>query len=184
MASFIHDLTTGAARTAHAAYVSALCAKPQAKPGEKLPLEVHVKETEPGKPFALELTGKNIIVGVPGAFTPSCSSQAPAYIEKYEEFKAKGIREIFIVTVNDAYVTKAWKEKLAPDGTPVRFIADDQGVFVASLGLIFDATLGLGVPRSKRFVVITDGDKIEKVIVEENPSEVKVTAATSVLAQL
>lgn len=62
MASFLHDLTTGAARTAHAAYVSALCAKPQAKPGEKLPLDVHVKENEPGKPFALELTGKNIIV--------------------------------------------------------------------------------------------------------------------------
>lgn len=62
MASFLHDLTTGAARTAHAAYVSALCAKPQAKPGDKLPLDVHVKENEPGKPFALELTGKNIIV--------------------------------------------------------------------------------------------------------------------------
>jgi hypothetical protein len=153
MASLLHDLTTGAARTAHAAYVSALCAKPQVKPGEKLPLEVHVKETDPGKSFALELTGKNIIVrldlfpsigsadpdlltevGVPGAFTPSCSSQAPAYIEKYEEFQAKGIKEIFILTVNDAYVTKcvpnifvphsltsrnirAWKEKLAPGGT-------------------------------------------------------------------
>lgn len=73
-------------------------------------------------------------MGVPGAFTPACSSQAPAYIEKYEEFKAKGINEIFIVTVNDAFVTKcvqnmfvlhsltsgnkrAWKAKLAPDGT-------------------------------------------------------------------
>ena len=32
--------------------------------------------------------------------------QAPAYIEKYEEFKAKGVNEIFIVTVNDAFVTK------------------------------------------------------------------------------
>lgn len=125
MATFLHDLATGATRTAHAAYVSALCAKPQAKPGEKLPVEIHVKENEPGKPFALELTGKNIIVrldpfafirsadpnllievGVPGAFTPSCSSQAPAYIEKYEEFKAKGIKEIFILTVNDTYVTK------------------------------------------------------------------------------
>jgi peroxiredoxin len=45
-------------------------------------------------------------VGVPGAFTPTCSSQAPGYIEKYEEFKAKGINDIYIITVNDAYVTK------------------------------------------------------------------------------
>lgn len=43
---------------------------------------------------------------MPGAFTPSCSSQAPAYIEKYEEFKTKGINEIFVVTVNDSFVTK------------------------------------------------------------------------------
>jgi hypothetical protein len=80
---------------------------------------------------------------VPGAFTPTCSSQAPGYIEKYDQFKAKGINEIYIITVNDAYVTKcvlsrdivlftcyfystyfvpvafirAWKEKLAPNGT-------------------------------------------------------------------
>ena len=71
---------------------------------------------------------------MPGAFTPSCSSQAPAYIEKYEEFKAKGIKEIIILTVNDTYVVKcvlnifvphsltsrnirAWKEKLAPNST-------------------------------------------------------------------
>ena len=43
---------------------------------------------------------------MPGAFTPTCSSQAPGYIEKYDEFKAKGINEIYIITVNDAYVTK------------------------------------------------------------------------------
>jgi hypothetical protein len=43
---------------------------------------------------------------VPGAFTPTCSSQAPGYIEKYDEFKAKGINEIYILTVNDAFVTK------------------------------------------------------------------------------
>ena len=45
-------------------------------------------------------------VGVPGAFTPTCSSQAPGYIEKYDEFKAKGINEIYIITVNDTFVTK------------------------------------------------------------------------------
>jgi len=43
---------------------------------------------------------------VPGAFTPTCSSQAPGYIEKHDEFKAKGINEIYIITVNDTFVTK------------------------------------------------------------------------------
>jgi len=32
--------------------------------------------------------------------------QAPGYIEKYDEFKAKGINEIYIISVNDVFVTK------------------------------------------------------------------------------
>ncbi|KAH8991878.1 Redoxin [Lactarius hatsudake] len=183
MTSIISSLASGAAQTAHA-QASALLAKHPAKPGDKLPLKEPLKENDATKAIALAPTGKTLFIGVPGAFTPSCSSQAPAYIEKYEEFKAKGITEIFIVTVNDSFVTKAWKEKLAPNGTPVRFLADDQALFVSALGLVFDATPALGAPRSKRFVIIANGDTIERVIVEENPSDVIATDATQVLTLL
>jgi len=183
MASIISSFATGAVQVAHA-QASALLAKHQAKPGDKLPLKEPLKENDAAKPILLAPTGKNVFIGVPGAFTPSCSSQAPAYIEKYEEFKAKGVNEILILSVNDAYVTKAWKEKLAPNGTPVRFLADDQALFVSALGLIFDATQGLGAPRAKRFVIIAEGDVIQKVLVEESPSDVNVTAASNVLTIL
>lgn len=78
---------------------------------------------------------------------------------------------IYIVAVNDAFVTKAWKEQLAPEGTrqshivrsvsykrmtscltcitAVHFIADDQGAFTGALGMLFDASPLLGGPRSK-----------------------------------
>ena len=42
---------------------------------------------------------------MPGAFTPTCHSQAPGYIKNYDEFKAKGINEIYILTVNDVFET-------------------------------------------------------------------------------
>ncbi|KAI9428943.1 Redoxin [Lactarius indigo] len=183
MASIISSLASGAAQTAHA-QASALLAKNPAKPGDKLPLKEPLKENDPTKAIALAPTGKTIFVGVPGAFTPTCSSQAPAYIEKYEEFKAKGVSEIFVVTVNDSFVTKAWKEKLAPNGTPVRFLADDQALFVSALGLVFDATPALGAPRAKRFVIIANGDAIETVLIEENPSDLTTTAAAHVLTLL
>lgn len=61
MASFITNLATGAAQTAHA-QASALLAQHEAKQGDKLPLTVHLKEDDAGKPFNLTLTGKNIIV--------------------------------------------------------------------------------------------------------------------------
>ena len=53
---------------------------------------------------------------MPGAFTGTCSKQVPGYIKAYEEFKAKGVDNIYIVAVNDAFVTKAWKEHLHPRG--------------------------------------------------------------------
>ncbi|KAI0309501.1 Redoxin [Amylostereum chailletii] len=177
------SIITGAAQTAHAAATS-LLEKAQAKAGDKLPLDITVKETAPDAPVKLELTGKNVIVAVPGAFTPSCSSQAPGYIEKYQQFKDKGVNEVFILTVNDVFVVKAWKKNLAPEDTPVRFLADDQGSFASALGLVMDATAHLGAPRAKRFVLITEGDTIETVIVEENSSQVTTTDSAHVLSLL
>lgn len=71
----------------------------------------------------------DIIVGVPGAFTPPCSSQVPGYVAQAEQFAAKGVKGIYIVAVNDAFTTQAWKEKLgvAKEHPIVHFLADDTG---------------------------------------------------------
>ena len=115
---------------------------------------------------------------MPGAFTGPCSNQVPGYIKAYDQFKAKGVENIYVIAVNDTFVMKAWKEKLAPEGTrqsnsnlwpssaffphiyshlgcvrnsliAVHFIADDQGAFTGALGMLFDASGLLGAPRSK-----------------------------------
>ena len=52
---------------------------------------------------------KNIIFGVPGAFTPTCSEKhLPGYIDLCDQILAKGIEEIYCLSVNDPYVIKAW----------------------------------------------------------------------------
>ncbi|KAG5653684.1 hypothetical protein H0H81_011436 [Sphagnurus paluster] len=143
-----------------------------------------IKETAPDAATPLELKGKNIIVGVPGAFTGTCHAQVPGYIEAYDKFKAKGVNEIYVVSVNDVFVTKAWKENLAPNGSDVHFIADDTAAFTKSVGLDFDATPVLGGPRSKRYVIVTEDDKVVAAIVEPDPSKATVTTAEKVLENL
>ncbi|KAJ7046500.1 Redoxin [Mycena alexandri] len=154
------------------------------QPGSTLPA-VPVKEDAADKPAPFVFPeGKHIIVGVPGAFTGTCHAQVPGYISQFEAFKAKGIQQISIVAVNDVFVLKAWKENLAPEGTPVRFISDDAGAFTTALGLGFDASPLLGGVRSKRYVIIANGDKIETIAVEQIPSQLTVTDAKTILAQL
>ncbi|KAA1470995.1 Redoxin [Dentipellis sp. KUC8613] len=188
------SIVASAAKTAHAAAAS-LLEKAQIKVGEKVPTNETVKEDNPAKPITLALAGKNIInarsdrvlgnqVGVPAAFSPPCSEEVPGYIAKYDEFKARGVTDVYVVAVNDAFVTKAWKDKLAPGGTGVRFIADDQGAFVSNLGLLQDATGLLGAPRAKRFVIVAQDGVAQHLIVEPDSSVVTITAADKVLALL
>lgn len=86
--------------------------------GSTIPTAVPVKENDPEKTFTFEgISGKNLFVGVPGAFSGTCSAQIPGYIKSHAEFKDRGIKDIYVVGVNDVFTMKAWKEQLASSGT-------------------------------------------------------------------
>ena len=115
------SLLATAATTAHAAAVNLLSGSPIAV-GASLPAQatqpgqtasIPLKEDAPEPEAALNLatlfgpgSGRVVVVGVPGAFTPPCSSQVPGYIDNEAAFRARGINQIFIVAVNDQFVVK------------------------------------------------------------------------------
>ena len=46
-----------------------------------------------------------MLFAVPGAFTPACQiKHLPPYVEKYKEFRDKGVDIVGVVAANDAYV--------------------------------------------------------------------------------
>ncbi|KAL1673204.1 Redoxin-domain-containing protein [Schizophyllum commune] len=168
------------APVAHAAHsaVASLFAAAQIKPGQELP--------KPGKGAKVRSWQGPDKSMVDETSSGTCHAQVPGYIENFERFKEKGVDEIYIVAVNDAFTVKAWEDNLKGDKpSPVKFIADDQGLWTASVGLLFDATPLLGGPRSKRYVIITTKEgTVESVIVEQNPGELTITDAKTVLANL
>jgi len=110
--------------------------------------------------------GKFIIFGVPGAFTPGCSkTHLPGYVAKAKDLKAKGIKEIFCVSVNDPFVMTAWGVENDTAGK-VTLLADTCGDFTRAIDLELDLTENLGNIRCQRFSIIVENGKATEVNLE------------------
>ena len=128
--------------------------------------------------------GKKIAVfGLPGAFTPTCSAKhAPGYIAQFDKLKAKGVDEIWCISVNDAFVMGAWGKDLKAGGK-VRMMADGSAEFTKKLGLDQDLIArGMGV-RSQRYSLLAEDGVVKKVNVEA-PGKFEISSAEAMLAQL
>ncbi|CCE61134.1 hypothetical protein TPHA_0A00490 [Tetrapisispora phaffii CBS 4417] len=158
------------------------------KEGSKIPEGyVGVYENSPGNPFDIGKAtskGKYIVVGLPAAFSPACSSShVPGFIEHLPELKAKGVKQVIVATVNDSFVTKAWAESLQ---TPedIRIIADTQGDFARKGGYLFDSKNIFGNDRSIRYALIVEDGKVIKEFCEPDKTGLKVSSAANVLKYL
>ena len=130
-----------------------------------------------------ELKGKKIIMfGVPGAFTPTCSEKhMPSYIKLHKEFIAKGIDDIYCLSVNDDHVMKAWLLSYT-EGDKIIGIADGNGDVSKNLNLLVDKTANYMGMRSSRFAMIIKDNSIEELIIEK-PGEYKETSAENLLTK-
>ena len=111
---------------------------------------------------------KIVLVGVPGAFTPTCTNEhLPGYIKHFQSFKSKGIDEIFFISVNDPFVMQKWGDSVQQND--LKFIADSDGEFMNSSGLINDlSAAGLG-KRLSRFSMLVDDGLIIEIFDENGP---------------
>jgi peroxiredoxin len=110
--------------------------------------------------------GKKVVVfSLPGAFTPTCSSNhLPRYEELYEEFKAQGVDQIICISVNDAFVMFQWGKQIGAKN--VLLLPDGNGEFTRKMGMLVDkSNLGFGM-RSWRYSMLVNDGKIEKIFVE------------------
>ena len=128
--------------------------------------------------------GKKIaIFGLPGAYTPTCSAKhVPSYLSNFDALKAKGVDEIWCISVNDAFVMGAWGRDQKAAGK-VRMMADGSADYVKKLGLTLDLTArGMGV-RSDRFSMFVDNGVVKNVN-REAAGKFEVSNAETLLKQI
>ncbi len=153
--------------------------------GQELPAVTLTQLTDDGMQ---SLTNKELFEGkkvvlfaVPGAFTPTCSNaHLPEFITLADKIKAKGVDAIYCVSVNDAFVMKAWGD--SQNAQEITMLGDGDGSFTKSLGLDKD-TASFGGIRSTRYAMIIENALVTGLFVEQD-KEFVVSRAESVLEKL
>jgi glutaredoxin/glutathione-dependent peroxiredoxin len=154
------------------------------KVGDALPKQTFsvIKDSEKGpepvESDSLWSSGKVILFGLPGAFTPTCSAKhLPGFVEDIEQLRAKGVAGVYCVSVNDAFVMRAWGEAHKAEGA-VTLLADGDASFVSAIGLAAD-TGSFGGLRSKRFVIVANDGIVTHVAIDES-GKFEVTSSEAV----
>jgi len=128
--------------------------------------------------------GKKIAMfGLPGAFTPTCSAQhVPGYLKNYDALKAKGVDEIWCVSVNDAFVMGAWAKDQQVGGK-IRMFGDGSATWTKALGLELDLSArNFGVRMNRCSMLIDNG--VVKSLNVEGPGKFEVSNAETMLTQV
>ena len=157
------------------------------KVGDKIPNVTISQATAEGpKPVSTEefFKGKTVaLFALPGAFTPTCSAKhLPGFKQHAPDLKAKGVDVIACLSVNDAFVMRAWGEDQAV-GDDIVMLGDGNGDFTTAVGLEMDGSrFGMG-KRSQRYSMIVKDGVVTELNVEQG-GEFRVSSADYMLAQL
>jgi peroxiredoxin len=159
--------------------------------GDRIPEATLFESTEfgeacpmpPAKISVTEATkGKKIVIfALPGAFTPTCSAKhVPGYVELLPQLKAKGVDEVWCVSVNDGFVMAAWGRDQKATGK-IRMMGDGSGELTKKLGLDVDIP-GMGLRIKRSSLLVEDG--VVKQVNVEAPGKLEVSDAATMLKQL
>jgi peroxiredoxin len=155
---------------------------PEATLTESVDFDEHCPAS-PKKLSLAELTkGKTIVMfGLPGAFTPTCSAKhVPSYLAHLDALRAKGVDEVWCLSVNDGYVMAAWGRDQKGIGK-IRFLGDGGADLTKKLGLDVDIP-GMGT-RMKRFSLLAVDGVVKQLNVEAG-GKFEVSNAETMLKQL
>src|SRR5260370_9815963 len=119
---------------------------------------------------------KGGLVGVPGAFTPTChKNHLPGFLKNSDAIRAKGVDAIAVTAVNDVFVMTEWKKASGAEGK-IEFLADGNGDFAKALDLTMDGSAGgLGL-RSKRYFMVREDGVVKQLNIEDAPAKAETSS--------
>ena len=125
--------------------------------------------------------GKVVLFGLPGAFTSTCSKlHLPGYVANAGKIKAKGIDNIFCLSVNDPFVMNAWGEANNAAGK-ITMLSDPYLLFTKAIGAEVNRnSKGMGI-RSNRYAMVIQNLEVVNIQVEKETKQCGLSSAEGVL---
>tara|TARA_B100000941_G_C28368552_1_gene480864 strand:+ start:371 stop:856 length:486 start_codon:yes stop_codon:yes gene_type:complete len=146
----------------------------------------HLVNGEPQKSKLRRILSKDkiILFGLPGAFTSTCSKiHLPGFVSNAAAIKAKGVEEIFCISVNDPYVMQAWGEANTI-GDKIKMLSDPYLSFTKAIGAEVDrSSRGMGI-RSSRYSMVIENFEVVSIQVEKETKQCELSSAESILDKL
>ena len=146
----------------------------------------HLVDGEPQQSKLKEIlgNGKIVLFGLPGAFTSTCSKlHLPGFVANAGKIKAKGIEDIFCLSVNDPYVMDGWGV-VNNTGNKIKMLSDPYLLFTRAIGAEVDRnSKGMGI-RSNRYLMVVENFAVVNVHVEKETKECGLTSAENLLNNL
>ena len=157
------------------------------KNGEKLPdAKVFIFDKDPKEISIKQIIGDDrvIIFGIPGAFTPTCSTKhLPGFMASDNQLSKKNIKKVICISVNDPFVMDAWG-KAHNVQNKILMVADYNLDFTKKIGAELDLNKrGLGI-RSSRYTMLIEKGNVVKISEEEVAGKCERTAAENFLKEI
>ena len=111
-----------------------------------------------------------VVLALPGAFTPTCSSNhLPCYEELHAELVAQGVDQTVCLSVNDVFVMFQWSKHLGTKN--IFMLPDGNGEFTREMViLVKKSSLRFGL-HSWRYLMLVHACNLEKMLVEPGFSD-------------
>lgn len=136
--------------------------------------------------LAAKLAGRKVVIfGLPGAYTGTCTSaHVPSFIRTREKLAAKGVDEVICLSVNDAFVMKAWGDSTGAAAAGITMLGDVDAGFTKAIGMNFSVPAIGFFDRSKRYALYAEDGVVKVLHAEENAGQCDISGGEAMLAAI
>lgn len=156
------------------------------KVGDKLP-NVELLQSLNGEVTPVNIAERTkgrrtVIFGLPGAYTSICSSaHLPSFMRTADDFRAKGVDEIFCIAVNDARVMEHWDNSAGATDAGITMLADWNSELTKALGLDFSVPAIGFKDRMTRCAMLVEDGEVKVLQFEDDNGTCNLTAGETLL---